>query len=67
LNKPTISIDLDCGALQTLRAKAAELGYVIGRGKKPNMGSLRQLLLAIARGEVELRKADPPALPRNDE
>lgn len=56
MNKPTISIDLDCVALANLREKAASLGYTIGRGKKPHMGSLRQLLLAIAAGEVTLIK-----------
>lgn len=57
MNIPTISIELDRAALASLRAIAAEHGYTIGRGKNPRMGSVRKLLLAIARGEVIISPA----------
>lgn len=58
MNVPTISIELDRAALASLRKIASGRGYTIGRGKNPHMGSVRKLLLAIARGDLVVA---PPA------
>lgn len=60
MNIPTISIELDRESLASLRSLAAKHGYTIGRGKNPRMGSVRKLLLAIARGDLIIPPAAGP-------